>query len=53
MTIVETDELPLIDVANLGQRLCVAQKENDPSIIRHCLNLRGTQAALVNAAGLP
>jgi hypothetical protein len=53
MAIVATNELPLTDIANFGQRLCVTQKENDPSITRHCLDLRGIQAALVNAAGFP
>jgi hypothetical protein len=42
----------LADIATPGQRLCVTQKENDPSIIRHRLGLHGTQAALVNAASL-
>ena len=53
MEIVATNELPLTDIADLGQRLCVTQKENNPSITRHCLDLRGIQAALVNAGGFP
>jgi hypothetical protein len=43
----------LTDIANPGQRLCLTQEENDPSITRHRLDLHGTQAALVNAASLP
>jgi hypothetical protein len=43
----------LTDIANPGQRLCVTQEEDDPSITRHRLDLHGTQAALVNAASLP
>ncbi len=31
----------------------MTQKENDPSITRNCLDLRGIQAALVNVVGLP
>ena len=53
MEIVATNELPLTDIADLGQRLCVTQKENNPSITRHGLDLRGIQAALVNAGGFP
>ena len=53
MIIAATNEQPLIDITNFGQRLCVTQKENDPGITRHRLDLCGIQAALVNATGLP
>ena len=46
------DELPLTDIANPGQRICVTKEEDDPSITRHRLYLHGTQAALVYATSL-
>lgn len=51
--IAETNELPLINIANLGQRLCVAQKENYSGLIRHRPDLCRIQAALVDSTSIP
>jgi hypothetical protein len=50
---VETKELPLINIANLGQRLCMTQKENDSGVIRHRPDLCRIQAALVDSTSIP
>ena len=50
---VETVEVPLVHVANLNQRFRMTQEKNDSGLDGCRLDVRGTQAALVDDPRIP